>query len=424
MIKNIIAGFCLLFSGVVFSQESNASPYSYYGLGDQKFKGTVENISMGGVGILRDSIHVNLQNPSTYSSLDYTTFTIGANTSATSLETADATEKVNRTTLNYLGIGLPVSNKAGIALGIMPYTSVGYKVDNIVTGADDIERFSRFNGKGGLNRVFFGASYEITPKFSVGADINYNFGNIDTESIVAVSDVQYATREQNNSHYGGASFNLAANYKTRFKNGLTWYSSVIYTPASTLNTTTTRNLATISLGSSGNQVVIDDIEQNELKSDTDLPSAFTLGTGFGFERKWFVAAQFTGQESNDMSNRFNTVDNLAFQNSYKMSLGGYFIPKYNSYTSYLNRITYRAGLRYENTGLVINNEEINDMALSFGFGFPMGANGNLVAPANLNLGFEVGKRGTTNAGLIQENYFNVYLSLSFNDRWFVKRKYF
>jgi hypothetical protein len=43
--------------------------------------------------------------------------------------------------------------------------------------------------------------------------------------------------------------------------------------------------------------------------------------------------------------------------------------------------------------------------------------------SNINLGFEVGRRGTTNAGLIQEDFFSIRLGLSLNDRWFVKNKY-
>ena len=42
---------------------------------------------------------------------------------------------------------------------------------------------------------------------------------------------------------------------------------------------------------------------------------------------------------------------------------------------------------------------------------------------NINFGFEVGKRGTTNAGLIKEKFFSVRLGLTLNDRWFVKNKY-
>jgi len=43
--------------------------------------------------------------------------------------------------------------------------------------------------------------------------------------------------------------------------------------------------------------------------------------------------------------------------------------------------------------------------------------------SNVNLGFEYGQRGTTDSGLVQEDFFSAKISLSLNDRWFVKRKF-
>ena len=59
MIKKtlIIVAFLVTITG--FSQEATSSPYSFYGIGDIKFKGTVENRSMGGLSVFRDSIHIN-----------------------------------------------------------------------------------------------------------------------------------------------------------------------------------------------------------------------------------------------------------------------------------------------------------------------------------------------------------------------------
>ena len=87
--------------------------------------------------------------------------------------------------------------------------------------------------------------------------------------------------------------------------------------------------------------------------------------------------------------------------------------------SYWKRVVYRAGLHFENTGLEIATiETINEFGMSFGVGLPVG---NVFS--NANLGFEFGRRGTTNQNLIQENFFNFNISLSLNDRWFEKRKY-
>jgi len=66
----------------------------------------------------------------------------------------------------------------------------------------------------------------------------------------------------------------------------------------------------------------------------------------------------------------------------------------------------------------IKNETIRDYAFTAGLGLPLGG-----TFSNLNLGVEYGRRGTAKALLIEENYTNVILSLSLNDRWFIKRKY-
>jgi hypothetical protein len=100
-----------------------------------------------------------------------------------------------------------------------------------------------------------------------------------------------------------------------------------------------------------------------------------------------------------------------------MAIGGYFVPDFASFDNYLKRITYRAGLRYDMTGIVVNEKEIDNLGITFGLGLPMGG-----SFSNVNVGFEWGKRGTTAADLIEEKYFKVNIGLSLNDRWFLKRK--
>ena len=88
------------------------------------------------------------------------------------------------------------------------------------------------------------------------------------------------------------------------------------------------------------------------------------------------------------------------------------------FSKYWKRIVYRAGLRYSDVGLNINNQNINEFGINFGVGLPLGG-----TFSNANIGFEFGERGTTTADLIKEKYFNIHLSLSLNSRWFQKRKY-
>ena len=119
-----------------------------------------------------------------------------------------------------------------------------------------------------------------------------------------------------------------------------------------------------------------------------------------------------------MSNRFNDIEDSVFENSIRYSLGGFFIPNYNSFSKYYKRVVYRGGLRYENTGLVLQNKSITDFAGTFGLGLPLGG-----TFSNINIGLEIGKRGTKYYNLVEENYVNISVGLSLSDKWFVKRKY-
>jgi hypothetical protein len=401
MIKKVIVSCCLVFSALAFAQERSASPYSYYGIGDMTFKGTVENRSMGGLGIIPDSIHVNLQNPASYSSLIFTNFTVGGTSSTTTFKTDNAESNSNRTTLDYLAVGLPVSKKLGVAFGLMPYSDVGYKIENTVTEGE-YEQNRRFQGSGGLNRVFAGVAYKILPQLSIGIDGQYNFGNIETKSIVAVPNVpvQYPTREINESEYNGFSFNVGLMYQTKLKGKYDWFTSATFTPQATLSGNTERQYATITYANSGAELVVDELTVSVGGDDIKLPSKFTFG------------------QSNELGNRFDNVTTAGFESGHKIALGGYYVPNYQSYNNYLKKITYRAGLKFEKTGLVINNEDINDYGVTLGLGLPLP-----YYTSNLNLGVELGRRGTTNANLIQENYVNFFVSFSLGDRWFIKRKY-
>ena len=66
----------------------------------------------------------------------------------------------------------------------------------------------------------------------------------------------------------------------------------------------------------------------------------------------------------------------------------------------------------------MNSKSIDDMSFTVGLGLPI--TGTF---SSINIGFEMGKRGTTANGLIQQNYSNISVGLSFNDKWFEKRKF-
>ncbi len=414
MIKKFILSISLFLSLVSLAQEGTSSPYSFYGIGDVRFRGSIENRSMGGISVIPDSIHVNLQNPAYLSGLKLTTFALAGTFTPSKMKTSTKEEKSQRTTLDYLAVGLP-SKKFGFGFGLIPYSSVGYKIKSFATADDPTTK--KFTGTGGINKAFVGIGYQFSKKFSFGADFQYNFGNIETSSIAFIDGVQFGSREKNISEVSGINFNTGFAYQSNLNKKLTIFSSLTFSPQSNLSLINERKIATVQFLSTGGEFVVDEENIAVADSKLKLPSKLTFGTAIGEVKKWVVGGEITLQGTSDLGNRFNDINNASYENSVRYSLGGYFIPKYSSYTSYFKKVTYRGGFRYENTGLLVYNQPIKDYAISFGLGLPLGG-----TFSNINLGFEFGKRGTTNAGLIEENYANISIGISFNDEWFKKRK--
>ena len=435
MIKKLVLVFIAVFAIQSYAQEGTASPYSFYGIGSLKFKGTVENRSMGGISIYNDSIHVNLRNPASYATNNLNfygnesrpvKFSVGGSYSSIDLKSSSSEGTATSTTFDYLALSVPVG-KFGFGFGILPFTSVGYKLESL-NGNGDIE--NRFQWEGGLNKTYLGVGYQIAKGLSIGIDANYNFGNIQNSTIEINYDtdnvpLQYQSRENNRSDLSGLSFNLGLSYSAMLNEKLEFVSGLTFTPESSLTSKNERSFSTVSLGSNGNEFVINTIEtdleaQGLLETDLTLPSKLSLGAGIGQPRKWFVGAEYTSQKTSNFSNPLYTSSATTYEDGSTFSLGGFYIPRYNSFSGYFKRAVYRGGLRYEKTGLNINNESINEFGISFGVGLPVGA---VTSFSNINLGVEIGKRGTTNSNLIEENFINFQISLSLNDRWFVKRKY-
>lgn len=415
MIKKIIISACLLLSLVSFAQEGSSSPYSFYGIGEVRFKGTAENRAMGGVSVEQDSIHINLENPASFAHLKLTTFTVGGTYNTTRLKSDTNEEKARRTTLDYLAVGLPMG-KLGVGFGLIPYSSVGYKIQSLSTVTDAIS--SRYNGSGGLNKAFLGVGYKINPNLSVGVDVNYNFGRIETTSFEYITGVTIGTSEMNTANLSGVNFNLGAMYQRKFTDKLNLYGAINYTLENTLNSRNTRNISTAFYNSTFDISTVDILGEETTKNKLTFPSKLSVSAGIGEARRWLIGGKVSYQKSPGEANSYNMASNVEYGRYGSVSLGGYFIPNYNSFNNYLKRIVYRGGLRYEKTGLVINSESVNDMALTLGIGMPVSG-----TFSNINVGLELGKRGTTNAGLVQENYANISVGFSFSDKWFNKRKF-
>lgn len=369
---------------------------------------------MAGIRSYSDSIHVNLQNPAAYSKLRLTTYSIGVEHSEIFASSDQGDDEYDATSIQYISIGIPVSSKTAFGFGLIPFQSVGYRI-----GSSSEERFSRFTGDGSLNRAYFTLGHELIKGLSIGGELRYNFGEETNSSSIALRQVEFGTNEVNETDLSGLSYNFGLTYDNLLTSGHQFMASLVYQPETDISARNTSRVSSF-LSNDPTLTSFNTTETPETKQDLKLPQEMTVGLGYGLPRKWNLTAEYSLRGSSASASRSFAPNNNSFTDASSYRLGGFYIPNYNSISSYWDRVVYRGGARYEEIGLIVNGEEINEFGISFGMGLPVGRGGSF---SNANFGLELGQRGTESSGLIKENFISLSIGLSFNDRWFQKRRY-
>ena len=294
MIKKILYSLLFLISGLASAQQGNASAYSFFGIGDIKFKGTTENRSMGTVSIFSDSIHLNLQNPAGYGSLSRSTYSVGGTQARVKVYDENQSGTSTRTSLDYFSVGIPLG-KVNVGLGILPLSSVGY---NLISPTDNISTPQKeYTGKGGVNRAYLAAGYKINKNFSVGIEGNVNFGLIETTGYTLYPDRQYGTLESKKSNLSGFGINTGLLYSKSISQKLTLYSGLTYAPEINIKSSNSQTLSTTIKYQNNTTAASEQLEIPSSTSTIKLPSKISFGLGIGQHNKWLGTLSSTTMTS-------------------------------------------------------------------------------------------------------------------------------
>ncbi len=409
--------FIVLFIQFGFAQKSSYSPYSYFGVGETNFSATADNKMMGGNTAYVDSVSVNLNVPASLSKLKFVNYSVGVNLKNNRYSTQDNNAKTTTASLNYLSVSIPTKH-LGFNFGLKPNTSVGYLLESVDDTTDPVST-NRYNGDGGINSAFLGIGFELFKNFGLGISSSYSFGNLNHYHSKILTDVELYTRVSSESSLSGLSYNFSAVFQQKFRNNIKIYSSYVYQPESSLTSKNSQSIRTLKLdGSFGGDTENINLSLTGMdETKFTIPSFSSFGLGFGLDKKWFVGLNFKSVQGNGYRNEFMSLDNVNFNEHNIYSVGGFYLPKFDSFTNFFDRVTYRAGFKYIDGGLEVNQQDIKDFGINFGLGIPVGR------LSKANLGVEFGQRGTDDFGLIKENYLNFMIGVSLNDLWFIKSMY-
>lgn len=431
MLKNKIRLIVLIFILCQFSfhkvnaQSNISSPYSAFGLGNLSDANSVRNRSMGGLGIgVRDYFTVNIANPASYSAFDSTSFIFEGAVSGhyTILKTNEFSEEIASASLGHLLMGFPIAKWWRSSIGLLPYSEMGFNVNDYKTLENIGNTQYIFEGNGGISRLNWGNAFQPIKNLSVGINASVLFGTVDRVNKVTFPDSIYviSTITNNTLNIQDVDFEFGAQYHAKIKDKYALVLGATYHPETNLKTNQNRMVRTYQ-GTIGNEPLI--IDTVSLISDDNANVVFPQTIGFGFTiangYKWMVGFDYKFEEWEKFK-AYGLYDSLTNRNIFR--LGGHLIPNSNS-TSYFNRVDYRLGGHYNISYLNFRNEQLNGFGITFGLGLPIRSSTLRGSRSMINIGFEFGRLGTTNKDLIQENYYNVHISVSIFERWFIKRRY-
>lgn len=413
--------FTCLTSISLKSQTRISSPYSRYGIGSLNQITNARTLGMGGVDqALASPLYINYNNPASYASFKQQSFVFngGLRTQQTELITNSLSQTSNYTSLGYLQFGTPITNWMGLSFGLLPYSNVGYNIIDDVTITDIGHVVYNYEGTGGINQVYLGTGFNITPKLSIGINGTYYFGRMDFirsstfPDSINIQDIRITDR-QSPSDFRAT---IGIRYQTDLSEDYALSLGATFSHKTRLNVNRDYLVESVKTTPSGITTVFDTIvEDNDLDGNIILPNSF--GGGFVLHKKgsWQLAGDFKYDQWQDYE-AFGIKDSL--QNSFTAALGYEFSPQSTSVSSYFRKMYYRLGIRYHKSYLQLRETQLNQYGISFGFGFPVPK-----SASTIDLGVELGQMGTTDNNLIKENYVKVSIGLSIFDRWYIKRKY-
>ncbi|MBC7694164.1 MAG: hypothetical protein H7141_01825 [Burkholderiales bacterium] len=483
--NKVISFFKSLFFSIVFlcvgnfafAQILTSSPYSRYGIGEINLQTFATPSAMGGsfIAYHQDTIapfFINSANPAGLSGLRLTTFELGGQSQFTKISSETTSIKKKNTNFSYGSVGFPLKRFGGAAFGIMPYSTVGYKITSSQETANIGKMTYVFQGDGGINKAFIGAGVkpfrkqlskfqnsdladtltkyhqvkkyknkkfikELLSELSVGATGNYLFGTINqvTDVIYPGSITYFNSKRQRSVQINDFTFNgglqthftidsiKSGGHRRLLKQKIKIGIGAFVNSATAVKAKQSNIIYNYSLDGFG----IERSKDTVLKSQ-DIPGTITLplemGVGLSFKKGEKLTVLMDAATINWKGFKYFNTPSTDFKNSYRVSAGLNFVPNKLAYGSanYIRRVQYRLGVSYSDGYLDLKNTAISNYFVSAGLGLPVGI-GRFDDIAVINISAQYGKMGTMANNLLQEEYVRLVLGFTFNKRWFIKYVY-
>lgn len=411
-----------LLSAVEGYSQAARTPYSSFGIGEPYGNVLINQQGMAGVGVSQPEFQfINNQNPALLVyNWYYSSFQAGLVMERRNISGDTLSESTQGGNMNYLVTAFPiVPSKWSTSVGLMPYSSVNYKLrynEGVVGSSEEVTVTEE--GSGGLTQLYWSNGVRITKELAVGLKAAYIFSSIvnayENQLVHSEEPVNYVAAVQEKSYVKDFAFGTGISFSkdslfSRHRYRLSF--GAVYNFATDLKATKTDRIFRTSPSGDTTDVTV---LPSSTKGFYSIPPSLTVGVSLSRGLRWTIGTEFSYQDWSLFRNVNGRSEGL--QRSWRAAIGGEVTPDEFAAQNYLKRMTYRAGFSMEETPFLTNGNPVRDIGINFGLSLPAGR-------SSLDLAFRYGKRGDKTDNLLAEDYFKIYFGISFNDQWFIKRKF-
>lgn len=398
--KSLFITFLLLLLVIYNSLNAQGknSVYSMFGIGQIIDNSYGINKAFGGTGIaFQSGRSMNYLNPAGYIGIAPNSIVMESGIyGMLNTSNSDATKQTDSDlNFSYFSTSFYLANWWVFNFGITPYSSIDFEINTEDEVEGELTSFEKkFTGSGGLKRIYFGNSFRIIDRLTVGFNTSFVFGSI--------SQIETALNNDNFAGYQLRSerdvYSFYLDYGIQYSDMFNDWSYTIgltYGASQTLNS---KDQLDYIYGGRVNSI------KEETLPDIKLPQKFGVGLAAKHGNTFRAGIDYQWKNWSDIS-----FTNTKFEpkDSHRFSTGIEYSP--SSRDKFYNNFYYRLGANYKISYLEIENTPINSFAVNLGLGIPYDDS------SIFNLSIEYGEEGTLDKGLIKNSFWVMYFNFSFHE---------
>ena len=411
-------------TGVAIAQNNTNSPYTRYGYGDLSDQSFGNSKAMGGIAFgLRDGAQINPLNPASYTAIDSLTFIFEGGVSLQNMNVNGGGVKLNakNSSFDYLAMQFRLHPRVAMSIGLLPFSNVGYSVSDARTSTDaetgNVLNYTRsFTGDGGLHQLYGGIGVKVLKNLSLGVNASFFWGDITRTGTILYPETSssYSYIQQTAVSISDYKLDFGVQYTQEFSKKHSMTIGAVFSPKHKLN-----NDYTVSKQASATS-------SNNLDATLELPNIFGVGFTYNYDKRLTVGMDYSLQQwskakfgvaTTDEAMRDDFNETYAYCDRHKISVGAEYIPNLIG-RSYLSHIKYRLGAYYTTPYYKIGDKKASrEYGVTAGFGLPVPRSRSI-----LSISGQFVRVSGQEATFVNENVFRVSIGLTFNERWFFKRR--